>query len=268
MKNTLYQVCTPKLESEFIKWINETDWAPVLAASGSDEKAMIFQKLLDDAMDAFFPRRTGRRREGDLPWMNEVARKKAKRKRRIYQEEGRSRRWWEVLEDLEKYLDEKQENFLTNQRGKLISSDSSKQFYKNVKIFKSADKPKEFNLRDLKPELNYSELANDMEGYFHRISNEFEPLTEEEILRTHNRVLPKLQPCQVADRMRAIKKPTSRVEGDIFPKLVNDVATSLCDIYNVITSSKMWPKQWKTEYVTAIPKKAKPETYNDLRNIS
>ena len=39
-------------------------------------------------------------------------------------------------------------------------------------------------------------------------------------------------------------------------------------IFNCITKSGTYPRQWKTEYVTPIPKINPPETEDDLRNIS
>ena len=38
--------------------------------------------------------------------------------------------------------------------------------------------------------------------------------------------------------------------------------------FNEITTSQIWPATWKTEFVTAIPKKSSPEGIQDLRNIS
>ena len=46
------------------------------------------------------------------------------------------------------------------------------------------------------------------------------------------------------------------------------LAIPLTDIYNCITDSREWPKCWKVEFVTVIPKKNNPESLSDLRNIS
>ena len=62
------------------------------------------------------------------------------------------------------------------------------------------------------------------------------------------------------------------VPGDVFPKLVTILsdffAIPLTDIYNKISSSFIWPRCWKKEFVTVIPKKSIPEGLGDLRNIS
>ena len=58
----------------------------------------------------------------------------------------------------------------------------------------------------------------------------------------------------------------------MFPNLVNRssafLAPVLADIINTITTTGNWPKIWKTEYATPIPKKAVPESLDDIRNIS
>ena len=84
--------------------------------------------------------------------------------------------------------------------------------------------------------------------------------------------MPVLHEYEVAARIRLFKKPKSTVPGDIFPKLVTQfadfLAILLTDIYNCITRTRDWPKCWKVEFVTIIPKKASPESLSDLRNIS
>ena len=89
---------------------------------------------------------------------------------------------------------------------------------------------------------------------------------------TKNRRLPLLAPYQVAGRIRAFRKPKSMVQGDIFPDLVNKysdlLAVPLCEIFNSITITRIWPAIWKQEFVTVIPKKTVPQDVNDLRNIS
>ena len=62
------------------------------------------------------------------------------------------------------------------------------------------------------------------------------------------------------------------VRGDIFPALMSTygdlLALPLCNIYNCITLTKVWPSIWKEESVTVIPEKTIPESMDDLRNIS
>ena len=116
------------------------------------------------------------------------------------------------------------------------------------------------------------EVAEELAVYFNRISEEFYPLTTDQIPTTHHRALPLLRPYQVSSRIRHFRKPKSMVEGDVFPavltKFSDFFAVPLSDIYSKVAASGVWPETWKTEYVTIIPKTSSPESFGNLRNIS
>ena len=256
----------------FLKAINEQDWSTVLYANSSNDKATCFQLIIDDLMDHFFPIKTTRRKSDDLPWINEVARKKIRRKRAIFRDEARSKKWRAARHDLEKYLKKRRDVFLQNQREKVIGGEASKAFFKNVKSFNSVEKPKAFDIRDLEPDKTDEQVASSAADYFNRISREFSPLQPSDIPSTYFRQLPALSEEIVMKRLLECKRPNSRVVGDIFPKLVPKCAASLsiplASIYNEILRSYVWPIAWKVEYVTPIPKKKLPGSFADLRNIS
>ena len=70
----------------------------------------------------------------------------------------------------------------------------------------------------------------------------------------------------VAQRIKNIKKPKTKIRGDIFPSLLtesaNILAQPLSDIYNRITETFEWPAIWKVEIVTVIPKCGSPESFD------
>ena len=222
-------------------------------------------------MDTFFPSKTVRRKANDLPWFNETARKKVKKKKAVYRSEGRSPRWWAICRDLDSYLDKRQEKFLEGQRGTLLSPATSRNFFRNVRSFKSAEKPKNFDIRTLRPDTDDKAIAEEVATFFNEISNEFEPLDPFDIPRTYERALPMLSVSEVQKTLVSCKK-SGMVDGDIFPQLVKSCADSLAvplaNIFNTITSTSVWPISWKRELVTVIPKKSMPQSFADLRNIS
>ena len=258
--------------AEFEQLLSKESWQTVLSATGSNNKQRALQRILDSATDACFPLKTSRKREDDLPWMNDVARKKIKKKKAVYRDEGKSRRWEALLADLERYLAARQEIYLQKQRDNLLTDNADKNFHKNVKSFKSHEKPKEFDIRSLRPEESKESIAEEAAEYFNRISKEFQPLSPSQIPSTYDRALPKFTCENVKSKLLSCKKPKSMVKGDIFPKLVvpcaDYLAVPLSNIYNEILNTFVWPMEWKREYVTAIPKKTLPEDFSDLRNIS
>ena len=74
------------------------------------------------------------------------------------------------------------------------------------------------------------------------------------------------------NEIRKGKKPCARVDGDIFvTALVSNLDTLspiIAKIYNRIIATGTWPKAWKTEFVTFIPKGNQPEDPSQCRNIS
>ena len=257
---------------DFVETIRTLNWEEVLSAAGSNAKADRFQLILDNLMDQYFPKKTIRRREDGLPWINDVALKKIKKKKAVFRDECRSERWTALCNDLEEYLATKQEHYLEKQRDKMIGPEAALNFFKNVRNYSSAEKPASFNVRDLCPGEPDVAVANEVAEFFNKISQEFSPLDPWQIPTTYHRDLPKRTPLMVQERLQSIKKPNSMVEGDIFPKLVplcaEALSIPLSDIYNCILETYVWPIRWKKEYVTVIPKKTLPSSFADLRNIS
>ena len=258
--------------NNFVAELADMKWDNIYELTSSNEMAVKFQQVLDDMMDKHFPTKTCKRKDSDLPWFNKTAKKMVKKKQAIYKAEGQSTRWLRQSEKLEKYLDKGQQNYLQNQREKITGPAASANFFKNVKAFKAVDKPKEFNICDLRPGKTEREVAEEAAAFFNRISDEFEPLEPRDIPATYHRDLPLLSPAAVEKMLREAKKTGSMVVGDIFPKKVNRcapyLAWPLSRIYNQITATYIWPVHWKREYVTIIPKKSAPSDFADLRNIS
>ena len=100
----------------------------------------------------------------------------------------------------------------------------------------------------------------------------FTPLTDSDLPKSWQKDYPHLQPHEVSLRLKKCRKPKSMIEGDIFPQLVDSfsdiLAIPLTKIYNLTMWTYNWPRQWKMETVTVIPKTPNAETYEDCRNLS
>ena len=104
----------------------------------------------------------------------------------------------------------RKENFLQSQRDVLLVDDARRNYFRNIKAFKTKDRPIPFDFQCLfPPGRSDAEVAEVLAGFFNRISHEFEPLEQEDIPTTHSKVLPRLLPYQVAGMIRAFKKPKS-----------------------------------------------------------
>ena len=252
--------------------IGQVDWEPVCQMPDANQMAVALQHIIDDLTEKHFPLKSVKRKENDLPWLDDTAKKIINKKKAVYKAEGNSARWQAIRDKLDAHLEKRQEFYLERQRDKMTGPDASVQFFKNVKAYSTHEKPRDFDVRDLYPDKNDSEVATLVAEYFNRISAEFQPLEPKDIPATYHRDLPLLSQQEVQEMICKSKKTASRVPGDIFPKLLNRCAPTLsiplAAIYNQILMFYVWPTIWKREFVTVIPKKSKPASLSDLRNIS
>ena len=268
----IHRPYTAAAEAGFLEDIARQDWSELLSREGSNAKADMLHFILNDLLDKYFPLKTVTRREDDLPWLDQTARKMIKKKGAIFKAEGQSPRWLAMRDKVDKHLERRRESYLGKQRDKFIGPQAHVSFFRNVKAFKSAEKPKEFDVRELCPGKTDREVADEVAEFFNSISREFTPLSPDQIPFTYHRHLQPLSESQVMKMITDARKPKSMVSGDIFPSLVNASASSLkipvTSIYNDILRTAIWPVIWKREYVTVIPKKKMPASLADLRNIS
>ena len=267
-----YRYYSPEAVDEFGRWLAGKDWVDVATAPGSNSKANIYQAEITDALEGIFPLITVRKKSTDCPWVNNRIRRLIAKRKGVYRREGRSGKWRRLKKLSEELIRTRRATYLDSQKCSLLVDDARRNFFRNVKAFKSKERPRPFDPMDLFPGKSEAEVAAELAAYFNRISSEFHPLEPGDIPRTHERGLPTLHPYQVEGRIHAFKKPKSMVKGDIFPGLMDRYATLLAipltHIYNEITVTQIWPTIWKQEFVTVIPKCRSPTGLGDLRNIS
>ena len=82
--------------------------------------------------------------------------------------------------------------------------------------------------------------------------------------------MPQMERAEVRKLLQNAKKPSSMVDGDIFPYLYGmfDLSGAVTPIFNAIISTGIWPEPWKVETITVIPKTRSPTDLSQCRNIS
>ena len=267
-----YRPFTEGGAANFVSQCRNQDWSAVLSAKHVDEKEEAFHSIVGGLMDANFPLRTTTRRASDPPWVNDQIRKLCRKRRRIYDREGRSKRWKRLKKKSDELYRKRAGKYVQKQFELLTGPDASRAFYKHVKAYKSKERPAAFDPCDLYPGQEPQAVAENLAEHFNRISREFTGIEPDQVPDAPHVDLPVLDCAEVATRLRGIRKPKSMVDGDIFPALVDRtadyIAIPLTSIYNSITQDHVWPTSWKVESVTPIPKKPHPETADDTRNIS
>ena len=126
-----------------------------------------------------------------------------------------------------------------------------------------------------------SETAENLANYFCKISQEFEPISiskfshkiKEELERGKTDASkPIFDEWIVYQKILSAKKPKTVLPGDLPVKIVKEFSPELAKpvtlIFNRITETGEYPRQWVIEYQVAIPKVKPPQSADDLRNIS
>ena len=267
-----YREYTEAGANAFVAALATQSWENVFLASTTSLKVKEFQKILDSNMNAYFRFKTVTRRENDPPWLNSKLKRMFRKRRLIYDREGRSNKWKAMKSESDEICRKRCKAFLDRQKQTMTAPDAARAFFRNVRAFDSKEKPKVFDVRDLFLSMQEKPTAEALADQFNAISNEFDGLLQDEIPPPAPNSLVTLSTADVLGRLKSFRKPKSMVLGDIFPCLVNRSATSLAlpltHIFNTITLTQSWPDLWKIEYVTPIPKKTMPQVPGDLRNIS
>ena len=117
------------------------------------------------------------------------------------------------------------------------------------------------------------EAADAIAEHFSAVSNEYSPLDIQQLPS----YLPAPPPPQVDEfsvykRMNKLKNTRSTYHIDIPNKLIKEfspqLATPVADIFNECLIQQYYPKLWKYESITPVPKISHPETIKYLRKIS
>ena len=222
-------------------------------------------RQLNDWMDQCYPMVTLRRRTNEDPWITNGIRKKIRMRNAIYRREGRSRRWRRLDKHIKALIKQKKKEFVQ------LSKKDCRSFFRSVKQLNTKDRPKPWAVSDLYLGKEDMEVAEIVTEYFGDIADLLPPLDPGLKPRDCGmETCPALSGLSVANRIKMAKKPSSMVEGDIYPHIYGlyDLSRAVEPIYNKILETRQWPEPWKVETITVIPKTQNPSSLSECRNIS
>ena len=116
-----------------------------------------------------------------------------------------------------------------------------------------------------------------MADYFSNFSQEYLPLdiaslppNVQSYLSSNpgSESIPSLSVYDVYTKLIRAKKPNSSVPRDLLQQFAAMLAVPVRVIYDNITSSSVYPQQWKTEHPIPVTKVYPPQSEDDLRNIA
>ena len=270
-RKVLRRKITKKGEDNFVTALETCDWSPVYNADSSDEKTEMFHAIIERLKDEYFPLKMSKIRDDEDPWITDYLRKLLNKKKKEFGKNGKSERYERLCGIAEQRTSEAKNAYYDREVEK-IHGGNRNIAYAALKNLKSAERPKGWSLSELDPEKPIDEVMEEAADFFSSISNGNMPVDVEKIKWTYDRPIFALTPDMIEKRIKESKKPSSQVPGDIPPKLLNRVANAVsfpvANIYNNVPKTMEWPKQWRKEYQTMIPKTPNPTNMNEIRNLS
>ena len=265
------------------KLANET-WDMLEPHMSSTELVEQFEQYTYQLVDSVFPLKTVTVSDRDKPYMTEELKKLRRQRQRIYSKSGRSPKYLEIKAQFElklrteaKKYHEKVEAEVTE--GKRSSSYSA---LRKLGVGGKDIGKNSFTLPShAEDELSPQQSADIFADYFSAISQEFDPICVDDFPPNIKQMLadgitdsakPVLEEWQCYKKLRASKKPNSTVPGDLPVKVIKELSPELAKpvacIYNKITQSGVYTRQWVVEYQLAIPKVTPALSEDDTRNIA
>ncbi|XP_063887196.1 uncharacterized protein LOC135114899 isoform X1 [Scylla paramamosain] len=253
---------------EFGQWVTQHPWTEVLDEEDVHVKWQNYVATTTAAFHHYFPAKSVTTHPSDAPWMTPRI-KRLMRQRTwafhscpVLYRKLRNRVIREIKNAKASYYPDKIHHLkLTNNR----------QWYAKIKALCGLQKhtPSFPCTSHLPANL----AAQEMNDHFAAICQTFPPL--------HTTPLPAYLPApspphtvQAMDVFKRILKfkPRSTTPTDlpikIYKEFALEQATPLCSIINASLSQHSCPADWKTSYVTPIPKTSSPQSLNDLRPVS
>ena len=260
----------------FNRNVTLVDWRGIEGDNPSETVNRVNSVLLK-IMDKHLQWRSFVIKSTDKKWMTPKIRRLIKIRKRVFKNEGRSKTWKRLKKEIQKLIKIAKSEHFDKIKKLAHEANNPSSYFRAMKKMSSEETTKQWDIRNLFPGLSDAEIAEKVAVFFMRISDEFEPL-EGPYVPTNNTVTPESRAeeapkaYQISQKLKHMKKPKSQVEGDLPPELINPLADILAEplekIFRQVYEDLEWPRLWKVETVTTIPKNNAPEDMSELRNIS
>ena len=255
-------------ELEGLDWMRE-----IGPLDNLDKYTRDFHERLMGAVDKHAPKKLRTVKSSDKPWIDENTLKMIRKRKRLFRTDGRGRRWKKLKAVTRRMVRKKKKKFHQKAAEDLAKVGSHQTPHWALNKLRVKESQSNFDLRELDPLLTEEQQREKLADFFSAISQEFVPLDETDIPALDpDMTFETITENEIISALVAMKKPKSSISIDPPSSLIaacaRGVAQPMANIVNAIMSGSGWPDLWKEEEVTAIPKAAKPQSYDQLRNIS
>lgn len=261
---------TQKGRVNFLQELNQTDWMPVWSAQDVNDKVRILNHVVQGALAKHLPEKLVDVNIKNKPWMNERIKGRIKKRNVVYRRFGNTQQYKEIRNAVKKEIDDLRRSYYSSKVENLKKTKPAG-WHAAVKSFSDPTREDSWTFQSIFPRETDTEIGDILGEYFSKISQEYDPLKSEDIPTTFPSPFRFHTPDDVMREIKCMKVPRAVASGDIPPKILREASyalvSPLTNIYNAITSTCVWPQQWKVATMSAIPKTARAESLDQLRNI-
>ena len=228
-------------------------------------------------MKDVFPKKPLKVCQEDRPWLSPVLKKLDRQVKREFLKHKKSEKWFKLKALFEERCLIEKQKYYDNMVSDLKSSNPG-QWYSKIKRMSGKEESKQQNiLVDELIGLTEQEQAEYIAAHYSKISNQYEPIQDEDFPdfnpMSHGGCRPPyVEPLKVHQIIQKMNKSAATAPSDIPIKLVAEfsveIAFPLAHIINFCLQNGVYPDIWKMESVTPVPKSFPTEKLKNLRKIS
>ena len=259
---------------EFMNEVSQHHWFEVLNQKNAHEKAKCFHDTLISLLDKHFPKKTVKMTTLDKKWFNPGLKMQYNEMQKEFFKNAKSDLWKKLKKSYRRSKRRACKSFYSNFVTDLKTTNPGL-FHKMAKRIGAIEQSKSCEIKiecleSLNPDEQVQKVANSMA----KVSNEYQPVDISKLPA----YLPSERPPQteehkVWNQIKKQKKTKTTLELDIPDKLRQEaaifLAKPLTNVFNSCLQQGVYPRIWKLEYVTPVPKKAKAlKNLNDVRKIA
>ena len=258
----------------FGRWIMQHNWHDLYTCKDVNKKAEVLRETVMSKFYEFFPVKTIKLSSDDDPWVSEKVKQLDRAQKREFQKNQESDKWKKLHAAYMKTCEKEKKRYAENIVSDLKSSNPSK-WYSKLKRMSGQNKDHdEINVTEL--DGIYEELqAEIIADHYAQISNEYEPIKSEDFEEYMH--VPKISPVtvepeKIVEIIKRMNHKASTLDGDLPVRIIKEfdeeLSLPICHMVSSCLSVGLYPKMWKIESVTPVPKVFPPEQLKDLRKIS
>ena len=215
-----------------------------LHGGSAEDLVSAFDQKLGTLTDRHFPLRTTRVRSNEDPGITNGIRRRARRKKRIYKEKGKSPAWKKASEDLQEEIQLKKQEFVDSLLGA-----PDKSFYSAAKRLSGHGARAQWSIMDIFPGETPAAAGKKILDYFANVGGDGTPSKRPHIGPAGDAGLGHLDEMRVIELLKAHHNTNAGVPGDLMVHLVHKFpalfAPPIAAIFNAVNSTATWPERWK-----------------------